>query len=159
MTNYPILRIPGFIENVNSEDIPVPKKPNALTEPIKGSKSAWNFLILLIPLLVIQLYLKVSGETVLFTGAIGLILIVFYSVKLSVEENSNHNKNLNIYSEELKKFQTTLAKHRKLVKTVRNSEYTRKFRTNRIKKEIFNTTLHWGENQNVNKGYSEDYFY
>lgn len=159
MTNYPIFRIPENFKNINSEEIPVPDQPTPPNEPYKETKSAWNFLVLLIPLLLIQAYLKASIEAILITGAIGITFIIIYSIKFTIEENKTQKENLKFHKFQLKNFKNELAEYKELVNKIRNPEDTKKFRSKRIKEEIFNTTLPWGESPNLNKGYSEDYFY
>lgn len=159
MTNYPILKIPENIENVNSENIPVPGKPTPPIEPYKETKSAWGFLVLLIPLLLIQAYFKTSIETILTTGVVGIIFIIIFSVIFLIQENSIHKANLKSYKKQLENFNTELTKYKERVNGIRNSNDTMKYRKMRIKDEVFKTTLPLSKSSNLNKGYSEDYFY
>lgn len=159
MINYPILRIPEKIKNINSEEIPLHEKPVPPSEPYKETTSAWNFLVLLIPLLLIQAYFKASLETIVITGIIGIVFIIIYSIKLSIQENRVHKEKMKFHYMQLENFKTELVEYEELIKEIRNREDTRKYRLKRIKEEIFDTTLPWGESYNINKGYSEDYFY
>ena len=159
MIDYPILRIPESFRNVYTEEIPVSDPPAPPQKPYLEKNSAWNFLVLLIPLLLIQAYFKASIEAILITGGIGITFIIIYSIKLTIEESQTHKKNLKLHKAQLENFKKEIAEYKELVKRIRNPEDTKKFRTKRIKEEIFNTTLPWGESFNINKGFSEDYFY
>lgn len=157
--DYPILRIPENFQDVYTEEIPVPDKPAPPKEPYIEKKSAWSFLVLLIPFLLIQAYFKASIEAILITGGIGITFIIIYSIKLTIEENQTHKEKVKLHKAQLKNFENELVEYNELVKKIRNPEDTKIFRTKRIKEEIFNTTLPWGESSNINKGFSEDYFY
>ena len=155
---YPIVLNPDFYEMVLQSEISVPEPPKEPELPRRQDGNFGGITIAGVFVVIIEAMFRTPIAAIIITLIVFLIWDFFYWI-VNSEKNSNvYTERMREYNIQKEKYGNELVKHNKLVKKLRNSTDTSKYRKRLLMEKIKSTSRPREKIQNTNRGTSELFF-